>query len=480
MAINEPLMDSQFINDISITSTVNLNDNLKISIVTFGSRGDVQPYIALGLGLKSRGHIVTIVTEKRMEPLVKEFDLSYSSILGDSIGILFEPSYQKALRDGSIFTLMKATEDWEKKFNKRDVLNSYIDACNGADVIISGALSMTITYCVAEMMNVPWIPVILGPTVPTSEFPIWLLKSVIFFSCMNKWSYRLLFWLLWNQEKKFINPWRREVLKLDDIKYSNGLSDILENVKAPIIISYSSSICPNERVPSDYPSYVYMKGFVFVPNTDESLIDTKVIQFLSKDPSAIDNNSTRPIIYLGFGSMPAPDPNELIQITIDTCKLAKCRAVLVAGWSQLDENDESNKVITQLNELKDNGTILVLKSIPHDWLFPRVHCIVHHCGIGTTAAAFRAGIPQLPCPFMLDQPSNAAIVVSKGCAPGIVPYDKYISAKKLSNQLIKIFNNNIYQTKAKLLGEIIRKESETSLQEYSQVIEDYVVSYNNK
>eukprot|EP01035_Chromulina_nebulosa_P031766 gene31766-42365_t len=112
-----------------------------------------------------------------MESLVKEFNLPYACILGDFTGILFEPSYQKTLRDGSIFQLLKATEDWGKKYNRRDVLNSYIEACYGADVIISGTLSMTTSYCVAEKMNVPWIPVLLGLTLPTSELPISLLKN---------------------------------------------------------------------------------------------------------------------------------------------------------------------------------------------------------------------------------------------------------------------------------------------------------------
>eukprot|EP01035_Chromulina_nebulosa_P031765 gene31765-42364_t len=170
MTNNESTLDSKKINDISVNS--NEKHNLRISIVTFGGRGDIQPYIALGLGLQSRGHNVTIVTEKRVEPLVKEFNLSYCGVLGDYVGMLFVPSYQQALRDGSVLKIMKATEDWEKKFNKRDILNSYFDACKGADVIITGILSMTITYSIAEKMNVPWIPVLLGLTIPTSEFPV--------------------------------------------------------------------------------------------------------------------------------------------------------------------------------------------------------------------------------------------------------------------------------------------------------------------
>ena len=93
-----------------------------------------------------------------------------------------------------------------------DIYNSYLTACEGSSLIISRPLTMTGTFCVAEYVGVKWLPVILGPTMPTSEFPIWPLKSLIFSSCMNKWSYNVVFKMLWKSEAKFINPWRQNKL----------------------------------------------------------------------------------------------------------------------------------------------------------------------------------------------------------------------------------------------------------------------------
>lgn len=169
-------------------------NNLRIALCASGSRGDIQPYIALGLELKKRGHIVTIVSEKRMEGLVKEFNLLYSKIEGDPTGLLFENYAQKALQDGSIFQLIKLTKEWDKKFNKMDILNSYISACSGSDIIISSGLTMTQSFCAAEYHGCKWLPMILGPTLATSEFPLWALSGITMgMSCLNKWTYNVAF-----------------------------------------------------------------------------------------------------------------------------------------------------------------------------------------------------------------------------------------------------------------------------------------------
>ena len=174
----------------------------KIIICTIGSRGDCQPYIALGLALKLRGHIVTVASEQRNSPLISEFGLNFACIEGDSCGALYEPKYQQILRDGSLLGLIRMTNEWNAKFDKNSILKSYETALLNADVIVSGALTMTQSYCIAEAHKTTWIPMILGPTYPTSEFPIWPLKAITCgLSCLNKWSYRTLFKSLWDQEK---------------------------------------------------------------------------------------------------------------------------------------------------------------------------------------------------------------------------------------------------------------------------------------
>jgi hypothetical protein len=199
-------------------------DIFKITIVTSGSRGDVQPYIALALFLQAQGHLVTVATERRMQELVEEFGLPFQPIEGDPTGVLFKPEAQRVLEKGSLMKLIKLTEDWDKQFDKEEILNSYLRACEGSNLIIASPLVMTGTYSVAEYLGVKWVPVILGPTMPTNEFPIWPLKSLIPCSCLNKWSYNVAFEMLWKSEAKYINPWREK--KLGENKKNSSSNDL--------------------------------------------------------------------------------------------------------------------------------------------------------------------------------------------------------------------------------------------------------------
>lgn len=258
----------------------------RIVVAASGSRGDVQPYIAVALELRARGHSVSVATEKRMKSLVEEFGLEYREIGGDPTGILWEPTAQDVLKNGSMLKLISLTKDWEAKFNKQDILNSYVSACRGAEVIVAAPLTMTQTFCVSEYLHCAWVPLILGPTVATNEFPLYIMASM-FWCCpfFNKLSYWIAFRMLWAGEKGPINEWRTRSLALPPMTNPNGLAGILDDIKPPVIVACSPIISgPLGRVPRDYPSNIHMKGFVFVPSTEESAIDARLVEFVKNDP----------------------------------------------------------------------------------------------------------------------------------------------------------------------------------------------------
>lgn len=320
-----------------------------------------------------------IATEKRLQPLVEEFELKYRLLEGDPAGVLYLPEAQGPLKSGSLWKLMSLTKEWEKQWNKMDIYQSYVTALAGCDVVIASPLTMTPSYCVAEYMNALWIPMILGPTLPSSEFPVWPLESLIFCQCLNKWSYNFLYSMLWSSEKELINKWRKESLKLHEIRNNRGIMDIVDALKSPIIISYSRYLCPHQRIPGDYPPHAHLHGFIFAPDTNDSAIDLKVKEFL--------NHDKRPVIYLGFGSMPAPDVDELINMCVDICSLSNCRGILVAGWSQLFDDNGMIKN-SRLKEACDGNAMIAVKSISHNWLFPKVDCIIHHGGVSLVLKLF--------------------------------------------------------------------------------------------
>jgi hypothetical protein len=96
------------------------------------------------------------------------------------------------------------------------------------------------------------------------------------------------------------------------------------------------------------------------------------------------------------------------------------RAILCAGWSELASLIGPGPDQVQLPE----GRLLVIPSAPHDWLLPRCCAAVHHAGVGTCAAALRAGVPSVPCPVMLDQPVMALRLLEAGVATPAIPFAK--------------------------------------------------------
>ena len=430
---------------------------MKITICCSGSRGELQPYFALGQALTARGHSITIASEARMESLVQEFGFNFEKIFGDPTELLWDPDpkVQKALKNGSLLQLIDMMKKLEKKYPKAEVYESYIPATQGADLLIAANLTIFHTAVAAEFYKIPWIAVILGPTLPTSEFPIFLLKSIACCSCMNKWTYTLIHSQLWKDEKKVIDPFRAKLGLEPWSNYPLGLLDVVDAKRIPIVIAASELLCgPKRKAPADYPSYAKVAGFFFVkPTVQDSEINPELLLFVSE--------SDRPVIYLGFGSMPCPYPEEQLQIAYEVCQQCRVKAVIVAGWSQLLDNSKCTAIMAKAGSDGDR-LLLVVRSAPHDWLFPRMQCVVHHCGLGTMGAALRAGVAQIPVPFLLDQPHNASVVLGLGVTPCSIPFSK-LTTRNLTAAVKKILDNPVYSTKAKELGEFVRRESAQAL-----------------
>jgi sterol 3beta-glucosyltransferase len=310
-----------------------------------------------------------------------------------------------------------------------------------------------------------------GPKLATSEFPLWGIEDFTCgLSCLNKWSYNYAYKAIWSEEKAYINEWRTRVLGLPPINGSRGLMDLIDaDPKVPIIIACSSLICgPQRRIPLDYSPKVSLLGFVFPPQShvSSSTIAPALASFI--DDSAAQK---KPVVYLGFGSMPAPDPARLVRLAIDICSDCNCRAILVASWTMLETPD-----VKALLE-KNASSLLVIPSVPWSWLFPKMQCIVHHASTSMTGAALRSGVGQVPIPFMLDQPHNAKLILGLGVAPCVVHSSSHLNHKTVSAAVTKVLTNwkpkngqGGVQEKARVFGEIVRKESEGSAQMYVDVI----------
>jgi sterol 3beta-glucosyltransferase len=381
---------------------------------------------------------------------------------------MFEKGTHDELARGRASEITALLACWASRWRHEDVLRSYETALAGADVIVGSGMTMTATFSVAESMGAAWLPLLLTPgasaTLRTREFPFFTCEPLTLWglcSCLNGFTYDLVFRMVWSREREGINAWRTASLKLPPIRHVLGISYVIAANRVPVIVACSELTCgPRGRRPGDWPNETTMGGFAFVPSVEESgeAIDAKLVAFLA----CAEADGVR-AIYLGFGSCPptAAGPASLVALAADVCARLRCRAVIVAGWSAVDTSAAAA-----------NEDLLVVPQAPHDWLFPRVRCIVHHCGIGTTAAALRSGTPQVPTPFYLDQPSNAGKIVALGCAPLAIRYSATVSAAALSAAVAKAMDPaQPFAAAAKRVGERVRAESAGACDRYAAVIE---------
>lgn len=401
---------------------------MKVVILTVGTRGDVQPYVALGRGMRARGWDVLVATTARFEPLVRAADLDFSPLRADFVALMDAPQAD-VLGTRNPLKMMRAVHSTVFPM-MRNMLDDAWEAAQGADLIVYHPKALAGVH-IAERLNIPCVVAPVVPLlVPTSEFP----APGVNISPGRAFN-RLTYHLIAQGTRMFrglIDDWRRETLGLGPTPKNAGMYDV-RGRSIPVVHGVSEHVVPR---PADWPDHAVMTGFWLLHEDDW------------QPPSALADflEAGSPPVYVGFGSLSGKHSESIPRAIVDAVQSLGARAVVAFG------RQVSEAFLRTLPE-----TIFPLESAPHTWLFPRMAAVVHHGGAGTTAASLHAGKPTVVCPFMTDQPFWGRRVHELGVGPQPIPA-KVLSTETLTAALDETLHDAAIIARARRLGETLRAE----------------------
>jgi UDP:flavonoid glycosyltransferase YjiC (YdhE family) len=411
----------------------------KITFLAIGSRGDLNPSCALARELKERGYDVCIATHQNFKSYVLEQRINYAAIAGNYQEILNTEIGLDLLAGKGKLRLIN-----DKLFNEQ-LIDAY-NSCKDSDAIIVFPLSLW-GYHIAEKLNVPCICSSYVPITPTKDFPFlkfgnqktrnFLLRH------LNYFSYLVVEFLSWQADRKVINQFRQQVLKLAPVpflgnRYRYNAPSKFKIKEISILYQFSSQVIP---LPSDWNQpNLYITGNWFIEEEEEYRPSSDLFNFLK--------DKEKPI-YIGFGSMVMRNPQQIAELLIEAINATKQRAIIASSWSNLEQFIDREK----------NPHIFVSSDyIPFNWLFPQTKLLIHHGGSGTTALGLKAGIPQILTPFFADQPAWAEKLVNLGVSSDFIPFKK-LSSQELTTAIKSTINNPSIYDKAQKIKNLIEREN---------------------
>lgn len=396
---------------------------MKISILTLGTRGDVQPYMALGLGLQHAGHSVRLITDAGFDQFVQDYGLEFAPLQADFIQLAQSSEGKAAMAGKGRLALMKKVMPMLRR-----LMDDAWLASQGSDIIIFHTKVLAGIH-IAERLNVPGFLAMALPTnSSTKEYASPMIASNDYGALLNKLSHLFFTKMSLLPFRKIINSFRRDTLGLPSFKDDTTL----HGKPVTKLYAYSQYVSPR---PADWGPDAHITGYWFLPAQNKWQPSRELSAFL---------DTGSPPIYIGFGSVATQDSEAKSKIVLDAVKLSRQRAILVTGWGGLSATHVPEQVF-------------VLDSAPHDWLFPRCSAVVHHGGAGTTAAGLQAGKPTIIVPFFGDQPFWGQRVAMLGVGPKPIPQKK-LCVQNLAEAIQQVTNRTDMRNRAETLGTMIRAE----------------------
>lgn len=403
-----------------------------ITLLTIGSRGDVQPYIALGKGLLKEGHTVTIATHSEFKEWIEKHNLKFKEIAGNPAELMSLMVTHGSMSVGFIKEASSKFRNWIT-----ELLDTSWEACQGADLLIESPSAMGGLH-IAEALGIAYMRAFTMPWTRTKAYP----HAFIVPDSKRGGSYNLLTHVMfenvfWKGISSQVNKWRVEKLGLAKTSLAK-----MQQYKVPFLYNISPSMFP----PSvDFPEWVKVTGYWFLDEGDSSY---KPPQELVDFIDGAEKNKQK-IVYIGFGSIVVNDAKSLTKAVIEAVENLGVRCILNKGWSDRLSKDKGEIEVELPPLIYDCGPV------PHDWLFPKVDAAVHHGGSGTTGATLRSGTPTIIKPFFGDQFFYASRVEDLGVGLSL----KTLNAKSLTKALKLITRESKYLEKAKAVAHSMEHET---------------------
>jgi sterol 3beta-glucosyltransferase len=408
---------------------------MRITLLTWGTRGDVQPYVALGHALARRGHAIRVAANENHVAWVKRAGFEAISMPLDLSALLRTDAARQWLASGQTTTFLRWVGSVEHAQHTA-IADALIAACDGADAIVSSYFPCHRAAAIAEKMNIALVRAFTFPIKATCTYgspylPTWVPKLPL--ASLRHASHGIALGVAERSARATLNALRARLGMGSQVGSAEAA---LWTKGIPTLHLFSEHILPR---PEDWPRGHEVTGPCVLQDdvrraVGEDTPTPELERWLAAGP---------PPLYFGFGSMPVLDPARLIDLILRICQKFRVRALVGAGWTEFAERQPSDD-------------ILIVGTFNHDALLPRCRAAVHHGGAGTTHASLRAGLPTLVCPVFGDQPLWGDRVAALGVG-ATFPFQR-LSRSRLEPALELLLSEPV-KARARSLGERLRVEN---------------------
>ena len=416
---------------------------MNITILTYGSRGDVQPFLPLSLGLMARGHIVTLAAPSRFKSLITGYGIEFVPLAG-------EPEDLSRRFNDAGYNFVKMVREMMDHVIEigADVLRQTEAACHDADLIIHTFLHAVGAHTLAREKNIPDIHVQTFPMfTPTGDYPNVTMPDLRL-RALNRFTHHVskkITW--WNSSFGFEQVRRRAGLPKRKLYFPFEKNPL--RPPTPILCAWSPSVIPPS---SDWPPNVHLTGYYFLDLDGSYRPPDELRKFLE---------AGEPPVCVSFGSMVNRDGERIDGIVRSALAKTHNRGVILSGWGDVKN--------------RSSDILLYLDAIPHDWLLPKCKMIIHHGGAGTTSAGLRSGITNVVVPFTADQPYWGRRIHAIGVGPEPILV-KHLSVENLTRAIVEA-DDRVIRKHAQVVGQRVRCED--GVARAVELIESHVFKFRN-
>jgi len=400
---------------------------MRITILTYGSRGDVQPCLALAVALRQAGHAPLLALPADLCNLADEWQVPAVLLPGDIAQI----SRDLGKAGKNPFAMIRAMQESIAPVALEAARAARL-ACQNADLVVHTFLFTLGAHAFGRELGIPDVSVQFFPMfISSSSYPAVAFPALPLGPAYNRLTHAISN-AIFSGAQAAMYPRVRRAAPEFPARLRWPFQPSLGRSATPLLLAYSPALLPPDP---GWGAHIHTTGFWFLDSPASTQPPPELADFLARGPAPV---------CAGFGSMIHPNSPQLQRALQEGLRQAGQRAVFLTGWDGWAAAEPG-------------PDRLFLPSAPHDWLFPRCSAILHHGGAGTTAAALRSGLPNLVLPLAADQPFWAGRVYASGASPA--PLDpRRLSAAQVADAVRFTLQSETIRRSAAVLGAAIRAE----------------------